>query len=84
MTFDDQLGDRLWPPKQDVVGADSYMTQVAHLTREHVPMMAVVVPPLPQEEGIYSGRNHKFCRLERQQPNNPAMAMTLRWKSHSV
>lgn len=24
MTFDDQLGDRLWPPKQDVVGADSY------------------------------------------------------------
>jgi hypothetical protein len=70
----------LWPSKQDVIGSDSHMTQVAHLTRESLPMMAVVVPPLPQREVICGGPNHKFHSLERQQPNNPAMAMTLRMK----
>jgi hypothetical protein len=54
------------------------MTQVAHLTRERLPMMAVVVPPLPRREVICGGSNHKFHSLERQQPNNTAMAMTPR------
>lgn len=78
MVLDDRLGHRLWLSKQDVVGSDSHMTQMAHLTRERLPMMAVVVPPLPRREVICGGPNHKFRSLERQQPNYPAMAMTLR------
>jgi hypothetical protein len=78
MVLDDRLGHRLWLSKQDVVGSDSHMTQVACLTHERLPMMAVVVPPLPRREIICGGPNHKFHNLDRQQPNNPAMAMTLR------